>query len=247
MADGYDPAWAPDGRRLALNLIHNDKDTIYIMELGNPDLVELTTGFSPAWSPDGTRLAFSDLRSNNFDLYIINVDGTAEVRLTDDLAGDFDPAWAPDGERIAFEREGRLYSIRADGRDEASLTDGSTFDYTPAWSPDGRFIAFSSRIEDTDGDGTLDYEDNSHIFIVNADGRQRTRLSFMTSEPGKATWSQEPTWAPDGSRLAFQSNSDGDWDIYVMRADGSAVVNLTDAVPNSLDYSPAWQPAHGAE
>ncbi len=242
LAAGSDPAWSPDGRRLALSLIHEDRDTIYIVEPGNPDLVELTSGFSPAWSPDGTRLAFSDLRGNNFDLYVIGVDGAGEIRLTDDLAGDFDPAWSPAGERLVFEREGRLYTVRSDGQDEAPLTDGSTFDYTPAWSPDGRFIAFSSRIEDTDGDGTLDYEDDSHLFVVNADGSQRTRLSFMASAPGKATWSQEPAWAPDGSRLAFQSNSDGDWDIYVVKADGSEVVNLTDDAPGSLDYSPAWQP-----
>ena len=49
-----------------------------------------------------------------------------------------------------------------------------------------------------------------------------------------------PAWSPDGRRIAFVSNRDGDWEIYVMNADGSGVTQLTH---NSvLDVSPAWSP-----
>jgi Tol biopolymer transport system component len=49
-----------------------------------------------------------------------------------------------------------------------------------------------------------------------------------------------PTWSPDGGRIAFYSDRDGDWDIYVMASDGSDVVKLTGDTSN--DQVPAWRP-----
>jgi len=49
-----------------------------------------------------------------------------------------------------------------------------------------------------------------------------------------------PTWSPDGGRIAFYSDRDGEWDIYVMASDGSDVVKLTG--DNSNDQVPAWRP-----
>ena len=37
-----------------------------------------------------------------------------------------------------------------------------------------------------------------------------------------------PAWSPDSRRIAFLSDRDGNWDLYVMNADGSYVVNVTD-------------------
>ena len=51
---------------------------------------------------------------------------------------------------------------------------------------------------------------------------------------------RHPAWSPDGHRIAFESDRDGDWDIYVMNADGSNVVQLTNKP--SYDISPAWSP-----
>ncbi|NIM52761.1 MAG: hypothetical protein GTO22_26535, partial [Gemmatimonadales bacterium] len=39
---------------------------------------------------------------------------------------------------------------------------------------------------------------------------------------------REPAWSPDGTRIAFASNRDGNYEIYVMDADGSNPVRLTD-------------------
>jgi TolB protein len=49
-----------------------------------------------------------------------------------------------------------------------------------------------------------------------------------------------PAWSPDGSRIAFTSNRDGNLDIYVMAADGSGVENVTRH--SAVDTSPAWWP-----
>jgi hypothetical protein len=53
-------------------------------------------------------------------------------------------------------------------------------------------------------------------------------------------YDQQPSWSPDGSRIAFQSERDGNNEIYVMNADGSLPVNLTHN-PGS-DERPRWSP-----
>lgn len=49
-----------------------------------------------------------------------------------------------------------------------------------------------------------------------------------------------PKWSPDGARLAFISDRDGDWDLYTMDADGGNVEQLTNDV--AFDTSPIWSP-----
>ena len=49
-----------------------------------------------------------------------------------------------------------------------------------------------------------------------------------------------PTWSPDGRRIAFGSDRDGNREIYVMNADGSGVTRLTDN--DAIDSGPAWSP-----
>jgi len=48
-----------------------------------------------------------------------------------------------------------------------------------------------------------------------------------------------PTWSSDGSQIAFVSERDGNWEVYMMNADGSSPRRLTDN--STADYSPAWQ------
>ena len=49
-----------------------------------------------------------------------------------------------------------------------------------------------------------------------------------------------PAWSPDGTRIAFQSKRDGDWDIYVMDTDGGNVQQLTDGP--GMGWDPSWSP-----
>ncbi|NJN67251.1 MAG: hypothetical protein HC884_11335, partial [Chloroflexaceae bacterium] len=51
----------------------------------------------------------------------------------------------------------------------------------------------------------------------------------------------QPAWSPDGTRLAFTSNRDGNGEIYVMYADGSEQTRLTTSDENNDEY-PAWLP-----
>ncbi|MGI6368756.1 MAG: hypothetical protein ACOX2L_10470 [Anaerolineae bacterium] len=75
---------------------------------------------------------------------------------------------------------------------------------------------------------------NWDIYLINTDGTNRTRL---TQDEGDNTG---PVWSPDGERLAFVSDRDGNREVYVMNADGSEPVNLTKH--DAEDWTPTWSP-----
>jgi TolB protein len=69
---------------------------------------------------------------------------------------------------------------------------------------------------------------------MEADGSRRVRLTT------DAAADSEPSWSPDGGKIAFRSNRGGDADIFVMNADGTSQRQLTDSP--GADTMPAWSP-----
>src|SRR6185436_6489451 len=108
-----------------------------------------------------------------------------------------DPAWSPDGTRLAFVEAGQLVTVAPDGTGRVQLTnDGRTY-AAPNWSPDGRTIVYAAQ-SDPNLDPTIE--------LLAAGGGTPTRLatarrSVLFAGPGFV----QPTWSPDGSKIAFVS------------------------------------------
>ncbi len=231
-----DPAWSPDGTRLAFRSDREGNGEIYVMNADGSSLVRLTNNgvddADPAWSPDGTRIAFTSQRDGNANIYVMDANGTGVTRLTDHDGSDSEPAWSPNGQRIAFMsyRDGGhdIYVMNADGSGLAAVTSSSEDDRSPAWSPDGAKIAFSRG---------CDYYCEYDLFVMNADGSGVTRIPIASCDEYDAAWS------PDGTRIAFTSRQSYYGpscltSVMVVRSDGTDVT----LVANGSASSPAWRP-----
>ncbi len=238
------------------------------------DLYELTWVSDPRLSPDARTVAFVvaclDRESNEYasSIWTMPVDGSAQPRrFTFGDKADGSPRWSPDGSALAFlskrkDEVRQLYVIPAAGGEARCLTDLDESVTEPVWSPDGTRIAFSTRVRDA----AYAQEDERrrpprrftrlqyklddvgwtggrrrHLFTVPADGSAPpAQLTFGDFEDGS------PTWSPDGTRIAFASARDDDWDLklvgdlYVVDPDGGEPERLTGG-DSSYD-APSWSP-----
>ena len=113
-----------------------------------------------------------------------------------------------------------FYSVDADGSDAQRLFPDLVVDEA-AFSPDGTRVALV--ISDSDGDPTVTYaaREDGEIYVANADGSDLTRLTDNRASDDILHWT------PDGTRLSFRSNRDGELALYTMNADGSDARQIT--------------------
>ena len=212
-------SWSPDGTRIAFVSDRDGDREILVMNADGTGVVQLTHNdaldFAPRWSPDGTRFVFSSDRDGDFEIFVMNADGTDPLRLTDNGSQEWTASWSPDGTQIAFDsdRDGdfEIFVMNADGTGVVQLTHNDALDWFPLWSPDGTRIVFES-----DPDDSLRTESAFHstpdVVIVNADGTGVGRLTHFGVDSGGS-------WSPDGTRIAFSSDRDGDREIFIIDAE----------------------------
>jgi Tol biopolymer transport system component len=124
----------------------------------------------------------------------------------------------------------QLYAVDLRTGERVRLTETAANERTPKWSPDGKRIVFSS---DRDGD--------RDIYVMDLDAWQQEGASYQPvnlTHDDDPDW--QPSWSPDGTRIAFSSYRDDNWEIYVIDADGTNPTRVTEQIES--DYSPTWSP-----
>jgi len=210
--------WSPRTRKIALGLANRTRSDIFLIDLENYVLYNVTKdtsfgGSEPRWSPDGTRLAYvcGDYEP---DICIIHSDGSGYVQLTSHPSRDINPSWSPDGMSIVYQTSrgglSDIYIINLQDQTEHDLTLGISQNAQPAWSPDGKMLLFQS-----DRSGSMD------IFLISL--KDSSVINITNNE----ALDVDPRWSPDGKAIAFRSDRDGEWDLFLMKLDENSLMNLT--------------------
>lgn len=188
-----------------------------------------TEASQPEMPPSGNMIAFRSWNDSSRGITVMDLDGSNRFNATNSLE-DARPSWATNKSLLLFsrkeaDRNGRLYVDGAWQGEETQLIQHGTspaYGETPSWlNMDRQTVVYSLC---NPGCG---------IFVCNRNGQGPTRL---LDDPGKTT----PEGSPDGTHIAFMSNRDGNWEIYVMNADASKLKRLTN--DSAIDGLPTWSP-----
>jgi TolB protein len=152
--------------------------------------------------------------------------GVARTKIAFSSDRDMERIKGPVGDRETQE----IYFADYDGANPRRVTVTRTLNLAPAWSPDGQAIAYTSW--PTDSRGGV-YQDIIVSYIYKG-------LREMPAHGNPDRQNYLPAWSPDGTKLAFVSNRDGNPEIYVVNRDGSGLRRMTNNP--AIDEAPTWSP-----
>jgi len=214
LAGDSQPAFSPDGERLAFRSEREGGGVFVMGRTGESPRRVARRGFDPAWSPDGEEIVYSTrpyklgvFTGSPGELWAVNVASGEERKIYPGDASQ--PHWSPQGHRIVFvsvqERgdairgRDKILTVPATGHGEAvPLAACPATDWNPTWSPDGRSVYFVSN-----RGGTM------NLWRIPVDEKSGKPLGDPEPLSTPSAFASDPSLSADGRRIAYSSAAQG--------------------------------------
>ena len=219
-----DESGAKNARKKRLAIM--DQDGANVRYLSDGRAIVLT----PRFSPNRQEITYMSYESGQPKVYLLQIE-TGQRELVGNFPGmTFAPRFSPDGQKVIMsllrdDGNSNIFAMDLRSRSTTRLTDSTAIDTSPSYSPDGSQIVFTS--DRGGGSG------RSQIYVMGADGSNPHRISF-----GDGVYST-PVWSPRGDLIAFTKQSGGEFQIGVMKTDGSGERILSSGFQQE---GPTWAP-----
>lgn len=232
-ASDWGAAWSPDGTKISFASDRSGNYDIYTMNPDGSNVTNITNSPEnegpPIWSPDGTKMISVRQSGSDYRILLMKSDGTDQFAFpayTEPYGlNDF----SPDSQKVvgSFPNSGyfQLVTANSDLSNAAPITSGNYRHGFPRFSPSGDKIAYFRN----DGSSSA-----TELFVSNVDGTNQTSIATVSPDTSMMNL---PYWSPDGTRIIYTGNNDGNWDLYTVSSSGGSSTNITN---NNADNNGYW-------
>ncbi|MEZ4667657.1 MAG: protein kinase [Anaerolineae bacterium] len=225
------PSVSPDGQSIAFQSKRDGDFDIYVMNINGSDVRQLTYNTVwdsvPSWSPDGQWIVFSsDVRNDGtFDIMAVQPDGSNLRQIFSNGERNSHARYSPDMKTLLIttgipgnSATWEIGWLNIETQEFRRFTKNDYRDRSPSYSPDGSLVLYlTSAVGDRKASG------DSAVAVMDADGNNPR---FLYDGAG-LEW--EANYSPDGLYVSFTSGSasSGKDEIFIMRADGTNILQAT--------------------
>jgi TolB protein len=233
---GTDSAVSFDGKFLAYSSRQSGNLDIWTVNIETGEKRQITTNpetdNEARWHPDGTHLTFCTQRNGSQDVYMVDLRTLEETPIAvEDFNEDY-PSFSKDGKEICFTggprgfREVQVYNMET--KKIRTVTRGYGYVGSTNFSLDGKQIVFHAYYDNSYG------SEKSDVHIIDSMGATPAKNITNTRD----VWDYKPNWSWDSKWITWSSRrSTPNFNIYIMRTDGSDVRAITSVEGRDLRWS----------